>query len=168
MSNPNALTEAIIVWAATRSDEVVFDPKSAYYSFEIVADAFEKGKEFGKKEINERLRQIYFKNAQTGVEALNKILDNLKENNCVPSKIFVKNSIQGVTILLSLNPKVYEQEKDIDFAYNVSATLQSEYHKTNFNLIISFINETPNFNFNLLKSDGYGLAYDIEKDVQIY
>jgi len=55
-----AFEDSLIAWAATRVDELVFDPRKGFYSFEIVLYAFDKGKE----EFKENARRKYFHNAQ--------------------------------------------------------------------------------------------------------
>ena len=159
-NNQESLLETVIEWAATRPDEVVFDPKTGFYSFEIVSDAYNKGRENMMEEMKEQMRTKYFHNAKMGAEALSSVIDSLYKMNYSPCKFFINNSTNGTNIIFSIKGEVYSNESFIDFAYALAAKLQVEHHDKNHNLKISFINDVPSFDLGLLKSDGFGFAYD--------
>ena len=168
MSIQDNLTETIIKWAATRPDEVVFDPKTGFYSFEIVSDAYNKGKEKMMEELKAQMRNKYYDNAKMGSEALRKIMDSLSERGYLLNKLFVNNSTKGTIIILSIPEEIYATEEFIDFAYAEALTIQAAQHNLNHNLKISFMADSTNLNLDLLKSDGFGFAFDLNKVQPIY
>jgi len=168
MSTQDNLTETIIKWAATRPDEVVFDPKTGFYSFEIVSDAFHKGKEKMMEEMKAQMRNKYYDNAKMGSEALKNIMNALAQKDYIPCKLFVNNSTKGTTIILSITEAVYSTENFIDFAYSEALNLQAKHHEIGHNLKISFMNDSENLNLDLLKSDGFGFAFDLNNTQPIY
>lgn len=168
MSTQDNLAETIIKWAATRPDEVVFDPKTGFYSFEIVSDAFNKGKETMMEEMKSQMRDKYFDNAKIGSDALMSIMQSLREKNYNPVKLFVNNSTKGTTIILSIKEEIYSHEDFINFAYTEALKLQGKYHEKGHNLKISFMTDSEKLNLELLKSDGFGFALDIGSTKRIY
>lgn len=164
----DTLTEAIKDWAATRPDEVVFDPKKGFYSFEIVSDAFEKGKEKMLEEMKSQMRNKFYSNAKLGADALHSLLESLIKQKYNPLKFFVNNSTQGTTIIFSIKQDVYSDETFIDFAYGEALKIEAKHHEANHNLHISFINDVDQFNLDLLKTDGFGFAYDLSKNIPIF
>lgn len=168
MSNIDTLTEKLIDWAATRSDEIVFNPTSGYYSFEIVSDAFEKGKIEGEKLLKERVRAVYFENAKLISYALKELINGLKEKNFFALKLFVKNSFEGGSIVLSIPEEQYLTEEFMTEGYRLASELQSLYHTKKLNLTVSFLRDSDKINLELLKSDGFGYAVDIETDEKLY
>ncbi|CAN5168902.1 hypothetical protein BH09BAC5_BH09BAC5_10140 [soil metagenome] len=163
------LIETLIDWAATRSDEVVYNPKEGFYSFEIVDDAYrkgiergiEKGKELGENSLKEAFRQKYFSKAKLVSEVLGKMLNGFSDNSFQPIRLFMSHSIAGSNLLLTIPEDIHHSEKFIAFAYTEALKLQTEYHKEGLNLDIGFIDESSNINLDLLKSDGFEFVYDL-------
>lgn len=173
MSNAKiTLTETITDWAASRPDEVVLDPKKGYYSFDIVLDAYNKGREETKEQVVQDLksqfRKKYYDNAKLGAESLENILISFSEKDFKPKKFFINNSTDGTTIIFSIDSDTYSKEEFIDFAYNHTVELQQKHHDKDHNLHISFINDVEDFNIDLLKSEGFGFGYDITKGILIF
>ncbi len=163
------LKESLIRWAATRKDEVVFDPKRGYYSLDIVIDAFRKGQESGQNDYIEQARGKYYENARLAVEATNKMITKLNEKNIVPLKLYMNHSLTESIILLSIKEDLYIDDTFIDFAYPEATKIQTEYNINgkDFNIHINFIDEAEGFNHELLKSDGFGFSYDLVKGEEL-
>jgi hypothetical protein len=168
MSNTDTLTKTIIKWAATRSDEIVFVPTAGYYSFNIVSDAYEKGKEDKQNQLKETMRAKYFSNAQLAAEAIQSIVAELVKKDFSPLKLFLNLTVDGSMVLFSVKEDVYITENFINSAYSEAARLQLDYYNKGLDLQISFMNDSNEFNLGLLKSDGYGIAINLETDKTIY
>ena len=163
MEETKVLTDTIIDWAATRSDEIVFTPTAGYYSFDIVMDAWKKGKEEGKEQFIEEVRGKYFNNAKLTTEALLLIIQALSKYSFFPNKVFINISIEGSSILLAIKEQIYTSEKFITNANEEASKLKLEFFEKGLNLQIGFLNDSPTLDISLLKSDGFGFAFDYDK-----
>ena len=171
----DTLTETLKTWAATRPDEIVFVPSAGYYSYDIVVDAYIKGKgdgqEIGKEVaqnlIKEQVRKIYYNNALLTTQALSLMIKKLSDNKFNPTKLFVNNSIEGTSVLFAVSKDTHINESFIDLAYSESSKLKLEYFDKGLNLKIGFISDTSELNIPLLKSDGFGFALDLTSNKEI-
>ena len=174
------LDQLLSTWAASRSDEVVFNPSSGYYSFDIVTDAYLKGLERGTQEgydkgkqksvdeyvINE-YRKLFFKKANLVSEALTETLAMLKKHNFSASKLFINHSIQGSKILLAIDIKTHHSEDFIKFAYNEAAKIEDVFYTKELNIHIGFINDVSDLNLQLIRDDGFDVGYDLKNNTEI-
>lgn len=176
MSQSETLAKAILEFAATRSDEAVFDPKAGYYPFSIVAEAYEKGLNHGVNQgvsqgqsiVIETIRKKYYNNATMIAESIKTVLAYLTDNHCAPSKLFINLSTEGGMILLSVNEKQYHSAEFSNFAYDAAAKTELEFHDKGLNLQIGFLNDNKADNYGLLQSDGYAISIDLTTFSKIY
>jgi hypothetical protein len=161
------LSKALASWAASRSDEVVFNPKQGFYSFDIVADAYEKGITVGKDSFKEELRKKYFDKANIAGEAMNVILSQIFEKKYRVYKVFLNHTIEATTILMVIDEVTHNDDVFIDFAYKKIGEMQSKFHSMGLNLDISFVDNNSGLNIKLIKADGFGFAYDIIEGKEI-
>jgi len=164
------LEKNLIRWAATREDEVVFNPQKGFYSFDIVLDAYEQGKKIGEKEgektYKQKARDIYFNNLEKTNLALSEMIKTLVEYPCTPTKVFINHTITDTILIIAIDPQIHCEKEFIDKAYAKALELQEQYHGQ-FNLDISFIDDTENLDLELLKDDGFAFQYDLEKNQPI-
>jgi hypothetical protein len=184
MSNPKILEDTLIKWAATRPDQVLFNPSDAYYSFDIVADAFEKGKQHGfekgqeqairegrehaRNQLIEATREKYFASAKLTSEAFGEMLKFLKESGYSARKLFINASIKGAACIFSVDETIYLADEFIDIAYAKLVELETKYYLNGLDLQMSFINNDTEINYELLRSDGYDFAINIDDATLIY
>lgn len=161
MSNTDTVGKTILEWAATRIDEAVFDPKAGYYPFSIIADAFEKGIEYNEDAFTGKMRKRHYNNASLVVESITSLLAVLKENNFIPTKIFVSISVEEGKILFSIKEEEYITDHFGEIAYSSSAKTKLEYYDKGLNLQLGFLNDSKEINLDLIKSDGYDIAIDV-------
>jgi len=175
MANTDTLVEQIKEWAATRSDEIVSVPTTGYYSYDIVVDAYVKGKgdghEIGKEEgqnmVKEMIRKKYYNNARLTADALTIMLKTLLEKGFKPNKFFVNNSIDGASVLFAVPYEVHINDDFLDVAYSEASNLKLQFFDKGLNLQIAFLSDSEKLNISLIKSDGFGLAFDLEKNIPI-
>ena len=168
MSTQETLTETIINWAATRSDESVLEPTHGYYPFSIIAEAFEKGVEHGEKNLKEKVRSRFFSNANLVVEAVKEAIEKFSMLKFTPTKLFVNISFESSKIILAFDEDAYISEKFLDNAYDLSSELQLHYFDKGLNLEISYLIDSENLNLTSLKSDGFEVAIDFSTLKLIY
>jgi hypothetical protein len=184
MSTPEVLAETLIKWAATRSDHVVFNPAEAYYSFDIVADAFdkgkqsgisqgreeafEKGKELAKDQLIQHVREKYYSTAKFTAEAFGEMLQFLRDNSIPVKKLFIRNTVESAHCIFSIPEETYIYDNFIDLAYKKVVELETKYHDKDLGLQMGFINDDIPIDFDLLRSDGFGFAINIDDATKIY
>lgn len=165
------LTQSLINWVTARKDEVAFNPKQGFYSYDIVVDAFEKGKEHGKElgkelgeqEFKERLWKTYVDNASKVSAAINDMLHLLMKQNNAPSKVFVSHSYNESIVLFSISEDIHHSMDFINSAYTYSSELKGRYLNDGIKLDIGFIDDNQHLNISLLRDDGFDFAYDLSK-----
>ncbi|MDR0801616.1 hypothetical protein [Fluviicola sp.] len=168
---PETLEKDVLEWIATRPDDVVFSPREGFFSFEMIVDAFVKGQEKGaanfKSEAEEKLRVKFLDNAKKGIDNYNLLADFLSGKKTQVEKLFLNNSLQGTSILVSIDPSVYTTDSINDF-YAFISKLEVTCFKEGFNLNIGFISESESIDYNLLKADGYTFAYNVKEQKKVY
>lgn len=157
MPNTEAISKQLMKWAASRPDEVVYNPKEGYYSFDIVADAFEKGKDH----LIEKMRLRFMENADAAVEVLKESFSMLSTLNILPLRVFIKNTVSEASILITVSETDFDSNAFIAEAYSFSASKEDSYSKKGLNFNLSFINDAPDLNVALIKSDGYSFNADL-------
>lgn len=158
-STKDQISDTIINWAATRLDEIVFEPKDGFYSFNIVVDAYEKGAEELNK-IKQSYRDKYFYNAKLSTVAVKDVFEILSSNNVTPNKLFINTSVDGTHILLVLDKSSYQGDEIIDIIYEKFADLQMRYFNEEKNIKIGLMCDSDKLDINALKEDGFGFGYD--------
>lgn len=157
------LTEQLRVWGVERPDEVIFNPKNGYYSFEVVAESYQKGKEDLKTERKEKFKQTYFEKLELFSDKLNLILVHLNsELGVKPDKVYLNYSIRNTSALISI-PKG-EQDKDefIDTMYPYVSRIESDMLKENQMIVdVSFLDDTDSINENTIKQEGFDFGFDL-------
>ena len=176
MTQDDTLEKAILEFAATRSDDAVFDPKAGYYPFSIVAEAYEKGVSHGVNQganhtqnfLIETIRKKFYNNATLISESINIILKVLNQKSYSPLKLFINLSTEGGMILLSVKEEQYISEEFSNFAYEVAAKIELEFFNKGLNLQVGFLNDKSGSDYKLLQSDGYGISIDLKTLSKIY
>jgi hypothetical protein len=168
MSKQETLSETIIKWAATRSDESVLEPTHGYYPFEIIAEAFEKGVEHGEKKLKEKVRSHFFSNANLAVEAVNEAIKKFGTLSIYPLKLFVNISFESSKIILTFKEDVYTSDDFLNNAFDFSSDLKLNYFDKGLKLDISYLIDSDNLNLNILKSDGFEVALDLSTQKLLY
>jgi len=168
MSTQETLSEAIINWAATRSDESVLEPTHGYYPFSIIAEAFEKGVEHGEKNLKVKVRGRFFSNANLVVDAINEAMDSFSSLNFSPLKLFVNISFETSKIILSFDEAEYITDQFLDNAYEISSSLQLKFYDKGLSLDVSYLIDSEHLNLETLKSDGFEVAIDLNTKKQLY
>jgi hypothetical protein len=159
----NVLETTLLEWAATRNDEVVFNPRDGYYSFSIVADAFEKGKSTGKSEWLSDLRKKYVEGLKIAAQVMNELVDSLKRIDITVRKGFIHNSINETEILLTVDENTYLDSHFIKNAFVLASRIHHRYFEEGKIIQISYIDETDDLNYKLQRTDGYDFMYDFIK-----
>lgn len=162
------LSESIIKFAATRSDEAVMNPKSGYYPFNIIAEAFEEGFKKGEDAFKEKLREQFFLNAKLVNEAISSLFKKLEKSKIPPKKIFIDISINGAKILVSIDEATYISDDFIDEFYSNVSDIKSEFYDKGLNLDLGFLNNKKDTNNILLDCDGYNMGFDLGKKTRLY
>jgi len=166
--NEDTLLKSLSKWVATRPDEVVLDPKKGFYSFDIVMDAYNKGKETGEGNLKQYFRDVYYQRFQLTTESILAFYTNLLEKKYSPKKLFINFSLNQCVVLITITPEVHADDKFIDYAYGEALTIQAELSRKDVVLSINFVSEfKDNINLESIKSDGFDFAYDFEKNQAI-
>lgn len=160
MESETIVATQIIDWAASRLDGVVFNPKEGYYAFDIIVDAFDKGKEEREKEMKIKVRERFYSNAKLVAEALNVLVGKLKEKEFQPQRLFLKHSYKESLLLLSIPEEIHYTDNFIDYAYVLTSQIQAEYKAKGLNFDVSFVDESIDLNTKLIESDGYEFLFD--------
>jgi hypothetical protein len=162
MTAQEIISKSIIDWAATRPDEIVFEPKEGFYSFDIVVDAYKKGK--GELDVfKEEVRRRFFENAKTAADISVFVIDGLKNIAIPPQQLFINNSVEGFNILITLPEEVFDDPDKLEKANNIIFGIQSESLKKEINVQIAILPESINLNKELIKADGYGFMLDVSE-----
>ena len=161
------LKETLTSWAATRSDEVVWNYKDGFYSFAIVAEAFEKGKEFGELRLKENARKRFFDSAVLMNKALITVLKPLLEKKFPLHKLFISHGVNQSKVLISLDEAIHDKKDFIDFAYPLVSAIEAEYLDKGLNIDISFLDQNEHLSMEAIINDGFGFAFDIDKGIEI-
>jgi len=159
LSAQDQISETIINWAATRLDEIVFEPKDGFYSFNIVVDAYEKGAEELHK-IKQTYREKYFHNAKLSTVVVKDAFEILGSSNVKYNKLFINTSIDGTHVLIVLDNASYQCDQTIDLIYNKFADLQVRYFHEEQNIKIGLMCDSDKLDVNSIKEDGFGFGYD--------
>jgi hypothetical protein len=159
MPNTEEISKQLIHWAGSRPDEVVFNPKEGYYSFGVVADAFEKGKEH----FIEKMRGRFMENVNVINEALQDIFATLKGLKVSPIRVFIKNTVSESSVLITVSDTDFNNEVFVKNIYEFSADIEQKFSQNNLIFDLSFINDNDNLNVDLIKSDGYSFDMDLRK-----
>ena len=171
MSETDTLTEKIKEWTETRADEISSTPSEGFYAYNIVVDAYKKGKgdgrEIGKEEgqrvVSEMIKSKYDSSSKLTLEALLAMCNAIYEKGFKPKKLFISRSINNSSILFSVPNETHINDDFLDFAYDTASKLKLEYYDKGLNLQISFLNDSADLNLSMLKSDGYTFSFDLEK-----
>lgn len=162
------IIEIIKDWAATRPDEVVFNPKEGYYSFDFIVDSFQKGKEAGKKELISSVKSKYHENIKKATEAIDVIVKDLFTEKYILNKLFINNSIKGTSVLFAVKEDTYLNETFLDKAYSLSSKIELSFFDLGTNIQIGFLNDSKSLNIELINEDGYSWAYDLISNSKLY
>jgi hypothetical protein len=167
MEIQETLKNTVTEWAATRSDDVVWNYKEGFYSFSVVADAFEKGKEFGESQLKENARKRFYDGALKMTKALNDVLSPLIERKYPLKKLFISHDVGHSKVLISIDENVHDSEDFIDFAYTLVSEIENKYLNENLLIDISFLDDCDKLNTEIIINDGFGIAFDIENNREI-
>ncbi len=151
------LSETLIKWAATRNDEVVFDPKNGYYSFEIVSDAYEMGKQHNEESWKESYRTKYFENAQLLATTINEVVKALEKWPSAIKSVFVSHALPESALIFVVDESIHNSDEFIDSAYLIACDIQCNYLEKGLKVDISYIDDLKELNNTLLKEDGFDL-----------
>lgn len=165
MVTMDTVREELNKWVATRSDEIVFNPQDGFYPYDMLIDAYKKGRETGEESFKLEVRERFYENAQKVGEGLNEILRVLNTRSISPKKLLVNHSINTSSILLTIEQSVFLNKDFIKFAYEAALEIQKKYSE--INLHISFMDDVPDLNIDLLKADGFGFIYDLPLKKQL-
>lgn len=164
------LEKSIEKWIATRPDEVVYEHRDGFYSFEMLVNAYEKGLKEGEakgearleERLKEQVREKYFDKAQESIRAINELIDRIMNSTGTsPSKIFMEHSIEKTSYILLYDESLFQDDKFVDEIYNLAAPIEVKYFKDGeLNMQISFMDDGPDTHYKLLASDGYTFGYD--------
>jgi hypothetical protein len=162
------IVEIIKDWAATRPDEVVFDPREGYYSYDFIVDSFQKGKEVGRQELISSVRLKYHENIKKATEAIDLIVKYLFTETYTLNKLFINNSIKGTSILFAVKEETYLNDTFLDLAYSTSSKIELDFFDKGVNIQIGFLNDSKSLNSEAISEDGYSWAYDLISNSKLY
>jgi hypothetical protein len=173
-----SLEKSIEKWIATRPDDVVYEHREGYYSYDIVCSAYSKGLKDGEakgearfeERLKEQIREKYFDKAQESIKAINELIDNInKSTQKKPSKIFMEHSIEKTAYILLYDETLFQDDTFVDEIYKLSAPIETKFFKEGeLNVQISFMDDNEDTNYKLLASDGYTFGYDFAKGETIH
>lgn len=165
------LLSKLYKWAATRTDEVVLNPKDGYYSFDIVADAHQHGVDLGYKQgqeaIKQQLRNKFIETLNCSTEAITNFFKALESKSYKPKKVFINHSFLGSTFIITVDDALSVDREFLLFVYNLIADIQDDYRKRDCNIDISVLADNENLDQNIIKSDGFDFGFDIENNSSI-
>lgn len=168
MTHSELLGAKIIDWAATRLDDAVLDPRDGYYPFAIIADAYQKGIEHGESNLKSKMREKYFENAKGIVTLINEAIQELNNSKIKPNKLFLNLSVHESKLLIALEEIHYQNDNLIEKAYSLSSKLKMKAYEKGIALTFGFLCDSANLNTSHLKSDGFGVALNLNNDEVIY
>lgn len=161
------LKESIITWAATRSDEIVMQPKNGFYSFDIVMDAYRDGKERGKSDFINEIRSEFVSNLKQATTALIGFIVESAGRGYAYSRVFVKHGGRSTFFILTVDEELHNTDNFIDFAYSEAAKLKTSLQESGLDIDVSFVDEDEHSDFELIKSDGFDFSYDLTHNKSI-
>lgn len=167
MSN-DTLSQKIIEWAATRSDDTVLHPTKGYYSFDTIAEAYKQGYEHGENNLKEVVRRKFFSNAKIITKEIDKVLKKLNRESLSPNKIFIDLSFDRTKVLISVTENKYISDKFIDTMYLYSSKIQTELFDKGVNVHIGFVNDNKIIDKSLMECDGFGIGFDFITNKPLY
>jgi hypothetical protein len=162
------IAEIIKDWAATRPDDVVFNPKEGYYSFDFIVDSFQKGKEVGKQELISSVREKFHENIKRATEAIDLVIKELFTNKFELNKLFINNTIKGTSILFAVNSSTYLSEDFLESAYALASSIEMDFFEKGSHIQIGFLQDIESLNLESLKEDGYSWSYDYLSNTKLY
>lgn len=163
-------------WAASRPDEVVFNPMEGYYSSDIIMDAYLKGIEKGEEQerkrgvrnlLIERYRKDFFAKAQELSNSLYRMIELLETRGYNATKVFLNHTLEQSKIILIIKEGTHHTKEFIDFAYAEAIKIENEAKGKLLTLNIGFIEQCESLNVELLKNDGFDIGYDFNKSAPI-
>ncbi|MGE0561968.1 MAG: hypothetical protein AB7O47_09140 [Flavobacteriales bacterium] len=167
MSN-DTLSQKIIEWAATRSDDTVLHPTKGYYSFDAIAEAYKQGYEHGENNLKEVVRKKFFSNAKLISKDIDKVLKKLSKDKFSPNKIFIDLSFDRTKVLISISEDIYISNSFIDEMYSFVSNIQTDLFDKGINADIGFINDNRIIDKNLMECDGFGIGFDFNSNKPLY
>lgn len=166
------LEEEIASWASTKIESAVFTPQEGFYSFEVITEAYEKGKKDGKERLKnllmEDLKNKIEKHANVLKKSLQDSVEHLNKKDYKPTKIFVFLSSHESKIIYAIKESIYTTDDFLDYAYDMSADIKLEAYNNGSLMSLGFISDNENINFDALKADGFDMAMDLITGKHIY
>jgi len=156
------LKESITEWVAAQPDDMVFEPKDGFYSFTIVAEAYQKGMEDERKRFIEEMRLKYLDKAKLVVSATNELIKGLSDRKFVLHKFILNHSLSNSLVLLTTDEGTNVDDAFISYVFNEAARIKFEYSQKGLNVSFMFIDEQSKLNIELLKSDGFDFGYSFD------
>lgn len=162
------LKEKLTTWAATRIDEVVFEPTNGYYSFSILADAFEEGKKHAQNAVKTEIRKKYFENSKVVNAAVIEAIKAIMQEQTEPEKIFISLSLGCSKVLMSINEESMRSTDFLKKIYGRLSSIELSYHNDKqTDVSFGLIDESDNMDICLMSSDGFGFMYDFKESKEI-
>lgn len=168
MATDQVVENAIIEWAATRSDEAVLHPTNSYYPFSVISEAYKQGVEHGEKNLKEGVRKKFFNNAKLVNEAVGKLLSQFQSDEYSPQKLFINISYESSKVFISIDEETYLSDKFMDSAYCYISDIQAEFFEKGLKLEVGFLMDNANLSQDNLKSDGFDVAIDLNSFKPLY
>lgn len=158
--NPS-LTMEVAKWAAAQGP--ILNPKDGYYSFGVLADAFDKGRDHKEKEIRELYHKAYMDRMTAFTQSIVQLLGLLIDKGYTAKEVYIGGDFDMPKAIVSIPPEERITDKFIDDIYGWVSDTEREIHKTKkITVDISFIDHGDNINRQLLKDDGFGLQIDLQ------
>ncbi len=137
-------------------DHIRTNPQEGFFSFDVVCNAYEKGRKDGKKQLMEQLTSSIKDQYKKTLDQLMLIINNFEKKGFSCTKFFA--NVQEMSIMLAFEEKVYKSDEFINFAYN--------YYTEEVQL--GYLPDNKYLNITLIKANGFSVAYDAKNKQELY
>lgn len=131
------------------------EQEDKHYSVNTVVDAYFRGLSDGKEQTNQLLKKQLQSNLKKAALDTSTVLNFLKEKKFDAISAHLKVcSLYDLSVIITVRDEDILSPSFMD-AYNFTSDLEKKEKTDLYSISFSFVNKSPNFNSELLISDGY-------------
>jgi len=154
----STITSEFVKWVAQQDS--IPNPRDGFYPFDVIADAFDKGKEAKEKELLEKAAGDYLSVFSEFIQQLRKILNLVEEKGFGASELYINGSSSPKAII-AVNPEHHHTDEFIDQIYGYVSDIEEKCEELSNGYEISFVDLSDQLDRSMLREDGYAFQLDL-------
>ncbi len=155
--------------AHTRPDEVIFNPRDGFYSFDFLWGAYEAGKVEEIRAAKTKLKERFYDNTEEALLVIKTVCDKINEIEAnATRKIFLNISLEGIIIMISVVEEFYYDDEKMHRLNSLVSKIEQDYFDKNKSANINIILDSPTLDTSKIKGNGFFIGFDVVSKTDIF